>query len=226
MAQQKKQRTAAQKRATAKMVAANRARRSPKPTAAKRPAARRTAAAAKPAPVRAVRTYTAPAAKPVSRARRAAGKARAAAGKAMTVGMGLVHDVAIPAAIGAGTASAVDVIYGLARKHLPEKLTTGPVKHLTKAAVGVGACILAQKVGVKPAHAKAGAIGVLAIGLHRAINEQIEARATGLELNGMAMTVGALGASLPSAESLNGLEALGAMAGGDAALGAALEFAA
>lgn len=222
-----KKRSAAQKRATARMQAAARARRASakKTTAPKR--ARRTVAAAKAAPVVVVRQSAAPAkAKPVSRARRAAGRARAAAGKAMTIGKGLVHDVAIPAAIGAGAASATDVVYGLARKYLPERMTTGPMKHLTKAAVGVGAAVLAQKLGVKPAHAKCAAIGVLTVGLHRAVNEQIEKRATNLQLNGVAMTVGALGASLPGDEELNGLEALGAMAGGDSALGASLEFAA
>lgn len=225
-----KQRSAAQKRATARMQAAARARRAgakkTKPAAPKR--ARRTMAASKAPSVVVVKTPSAaPArAKPASGARRAAGRARAAAGKAMTIGKGLVHDVAIPAAIGAGAASATDVVYGLARKYLPERMTTGPMKHLTKAAVGVGAAVLAQKVGVKPAHAKAAAIGVLTVGLHRAVNEQIEKRATNLQLNGVAMTVGALGASLPGEEELNGLEALGAMAGGDSALGASLEFAA
>lgn len=221
-----KPRTAAQKRATAKMLAANRARRSSKP-AAKRAAPKRktTRAASKPASVVVVRQAAPAAAKPASRARRMASRAKASTGRAMKLGMGLVQDVAVPAAIGAGAASATDVVYGLTRKWMPEQLTTGPVKHLVKAVVGVTAAVMAQKAGVKPAHARAAAIGVLTVGLHRALNEQIESRASSLELDGIAMTVGALGASLPGDEELNGLEALGAMAGGDAALGAALEFA-
>ncbi|MDF2446969.1 MAG: hypothetical protein K0S46_2205 [Moraxellaceae bacterium] len=218
-------RSAAQKRATAKMLAANRARRSAKKATAKPAKRRASRAASKPAPARAVSRPAPAPAKPASRARRAAGRARAVAGKAMTLGKPLVDEVAIPAVIGAGAASATDMLYGIARKWMPERLTTGAMKHAVKAAVGVGACIAAQKMGVKPKHAKAAAVGILTVGLHRVVNEQIEAR-TAMELDGVSMTVGALGAALPGDEELNGLEALGALAAGDASLGAALEYAA
>lgn len=217
-------RSAAQKAATKKMLAANRARRTAttKTTPAKRTAPRRPVAAKTTAP--AVRQAApAPAVRKPSKARAAATRARAAAGKGMKLGMELLTDVVLPGAIGGGAASVVDVAYGYARKWIPEKISNSPAKHVIKMGAGIGLALLAQKAGVPAKHAKAGAIGVCAVGIHRALNEQIDKKVE-LNLNGMSMTVGELAAVLPMDEELNGLEALGALAAGTADLGTVIPF--
>ena len=222
-----KKRSAAQIAATKRMLAANRARRSAskpakKTASAKRP--RRASAPASKTTTVVVRQAAAPVpAKKPSRARAAASRARAAAGKGLKLGKEILDDVLIPAGVGAGSASAVDVVYGYARKWLPEKIANSPAKHAIKAGAGIGLAMIAQKMGVPPKHAKAGAIGVCTVAAHRLLNEQIEKKVS-VNLNGMAMTMGELSAVIPVDEDLNGLEALGALAAGDAELGAVLPF--
>lgn len=222
-----KKRSAAQIAATKRMLAANRARRSAskpasKTTSAQRP--RRASAPAAKTTTVVVRQAAAPApAKKPSRARAAASRARAATGKGLKLGKEILEDVIIPAGVGAGSASAVDVVYGYARKWLPEKIANSPAKHAIKAGAGIGLAMIAQKMGVPAKHAKAGAIGVCTVAAHRLLNEQIEKKVS-VNLNGMAMTMGELSAVIPSDEDLNGLEALGALAAGDAELGAVLPF--
>ena len=165
----------------------------------------------------------APAARKPSKARAAATRARAAAGKGMKLGMELLNDVIIPAGVGAGSASVIDLAYGYTRKFLPEKIANSPAKHAIKMGAGIGLALLAQKAGVPAKHAKAGAIGVCTVAMHRLVNEQIDKKVE-LNLNGMSMTVGELAAVLPMDEELNGLEALGALAAGSADLGTVIPF--
>ena len=217
-------RSAAQKAATKKMLAANRARRTAttKTTPAKRTAPRRTVAAKTTAP--AVRKAApAPAVRKPSKARAAATRARAAAGKGMKLGMELLTDVVLPGVIGGGAASVVDVGYGYARKWIPEKVSNSPAKHVIKMGAGIGLAMLAQKAGVPAKHCKNACIGVVGVNVHRALNEQIDKKVE-LNLNGMSMTVGELAAVLPMDEELNGLEALGALAAGSADLGTVIPF--
>lgn len=219
-------RSKAQIAATKRMLAARSASIKTKPASktasAKRP--RRASAPASKGTTVVVRHAAAPVpAKKPSRARAAASRARAAAGKGLKLGKEILDDVLIPAGVGAGSASAVDVVYGYARKWLPEKIANSPAKHAIKAGAGIGLAMLAQKMGVPPKHAKAGAIGVCTVAAHRLLNEQIEKKVS-VNLNGMAMTMGELSAVIPSDEDLNGLEALGALAAGDAELGAVLPF--
>lgn len=221
----KAKRSAKQIAATKRMLAANRARRSgstTKKAATSRP--RRSAPAAKAPTTIVVRQAAAPApAKKPSKARAAASRARAAAGKGLKVGKELLDDVVIPAGVGAGAASVVDVAYGFARKWLPDNIANSPARHAIKAAVGIGGAMLAQKAGVPAKHAKAGAIGVCTVALHRLAVEQIGKHTT-VNLNGVGMTVGDLAAVIPYDEELNGLEALGALASGDANIGAVIPF--
>lgn len=222
-----KKRSAAQIAATKRMLAANRARRSASQPASKTASAkspRRASAPASKGTTVVVRQAAAPVpAKKPSRASAAASRARAAADKGLKLGKEILEDVLIPAGVGAGSASAVDVVYGYARKWLPVKIANSPAKHAIKAGAGIGLAMLAQKMGVPPKHAKAGAIGVCTVAAHRLLNEQIEKKVS-VNLNGMAMTMGELSAVIPSDEDLNGLEALGALAAGDAELGAVLPF--
>lgn len=200
-------------------AAAKRARAAKKPaTRATRPGSR---PAAKAPAVNVTVKAQAPATKPASRAKRAASRGRASAGKAMKLGTELIHDVAIPAAVGAGGASINDVVFGLTRRFLPAAVTTGPAKHAVKAAAGVAMAMIAQKVGLPAKHAKCAAVGVVTVEASRLLTGLIESNTT-LQLNGMGMTVGELAAVLP--DDLNGLEALGALASGDAELGAVIPF--
>lgn len=224
-AAKKKQRTPAQIAATKRMLAARKANRAGStskktPSRATRPGTpktpqvnvRVTAPAAAPAP-----------AKKPSKAKAAAARARTVAGKGMKVGKELLSDVVLPSAVGAVAASGVDVAYGFARKWLPEKIVNSPAKHVIKAGTGIGLCLLAQKFGAPAHHCKNAAIVISGVNLHRAINEQVEGRVK-VNLNGLAMTMGEVSAILPVDEELNGLESLGALAAGDAELGAVLPF--
>ena len=224
MAQAK--RSAKQIAATKKMLAANRAARTAKKTGhshAKRSGSRPAAAKTQVVVVR----QSAPAAaaakpKPKSRAQAAASKARAATGKAMTIGKTLLDDVGIPIVVGAGAASAVDVVYGAVRRFIPAEYVDSPAKPVIKTVLGVAGAMVAQHFGVKPKYAKQAAVGVGTVQLHGLINSQIEQHAT-VNLNGLGMTVGDLAAVLPG-DDMNGLEALGALATGDASLGAVLPY--
>ena len=205
------------KRARAAKKAASKPAAPRKATAAKK-APRKSAALARPAQ-RAAVAVASPKPKTKYKA-----KAKAAAGKAMKLGSELLGDVIIPAGIGGGAASVVDVVYGAVAKYLPAQLTTNSAaRHGVKALVGIGAAWGAQKLGVPAKHCKAAAVGVCTVGLHRVINEQVEKRVQ-LNLAGVGMTVGDLASVLPPDEGMNGLEALGALASGGANLGAVLPF--
>lgn len=210
-------RSAAQRAATARMLAANRARRTT--TKAKT----RSAPARKATTTVVVRQAAAPVARKPSRARRAVSRARTATAKGMKLGKELLDDVVIPAGVGAGSASVVDVVYGYVRKWLPKAVADTSARHAIKAGAGIGLAMLAQKAGLPAKHAKAAAIGVCTVAAHRLLNEQVEKKMK-VNLNGLAMTMGELAAVMPSDEELNGLEALGALAGGDSELGAVIPF--
>lgn len=226
---QKAKRSAAQKRATAKMLAANRARRGTASKTTTRRAKRSTTrAASKPATSVVVVKQTAPATAKKSmrsRARSATSKARASAGRALKFGKGMVNDVLVPVAVGGAAASVVDVAYGAVKQYLPDSVADHPIgKPLIKTAAGVGIAMGLQKMKLlKPAQAKAAAIGVGIVQVHQLINGQIKQHTT-VQLDGMGMTLGQLHAVLPSGTELNGLESLGAMLSGDQRLGAVLPY--
>lgn len=205
MAAQKK-RSAAQKAATARMLAANRAKKT----------ATKTKARSTPARKATTTVVVRQAARPLVRARKAAETG-------LHIGKELLDTVAIPAAVGAGSASLVDVVYGYVRKMLPGKIGDGMARHAIKAGAGIGLAMLAQKAGVPAKHARAAAIGVCTVAAHRFITEQVEKKVK-VNLNGLAMTMGELAAVIPDDEELNGLEALGALAAGDSELGAVIPF--
>lgn len=211
MAAQKK-RSAAQKAATARMLAANRAKKTATKTKARRTPARK-----------ATTTVVVRQAAPAPARRRPLVRARKAAETGLHIGKELLDTVAIPAAVGAGSASLVDVVYGYVRKMLPGKIGDGMARHAIKAGAGIGLAMLAQKAGVPAKHARAAAIGVCTVAAHRLITEQVEKKVK-VNLNGLAMTMGELAAVIPDDEELNGLEALGALAAGDSELGAVIPF--
>lgn len=146
MATRKKPRTAAQKRATARMIAANRRRArggsSPKASAPKRRATKRRAA-----------RRSAPAAAPKRRARRRGGwkitspRAASRAGRALRYRrpnpIGFLTNTVVPAAVGVGGALALDVALGALP--LPAAVKTGPMAPLVKVAGAVGLGMLAGK---------------------------------------------------------------------------------
>lgn len=176
---------------------------------------------AKPSTSVVVVKQTAPAAKPASKARAVASKDRASAAKMKLAVKPMVNDVLIPVAIGGVAASVVDVAYGAARSILPAAVADHPVaKPLIKIGAGIGIAYGLQHFGVlKPAQAKAAAIGVGIVQVHNAVNGLVGAK-TQLNLNGVGMTLGELAAVLP--DEANGLEALGMLAAGN--LGAVLPY--
>ena len=191
---------------------------------AKKTTHHKSAALAKPSNVVVLRERApAPAAKKKPAASRAS-KAKASAGRAMKLGKGLMDDVLIPSVIGGGAAAAIDVAYGAVKQFLPASVADHKVgKPLIKFAAGVGIGLGLQHFKIlKPAIAKAVAVGVGNVQVYQAINDAVS-KNTPVQVNGMGMTLGDLGTVLPG--ELNGLEALGMLAAGDAALGTVLPYA-
>lgn len=144
-------RTAAQKRATRKLVALNKSRTAPVPSR-KRSAARRSVASR-------VRTVYRNASTAVSRSYRRARKTNTAlAGK----GLGIVN-LLKASGIGAAGALAIDLVY--AKLPIPASMQTGTLAPVTKAAVTVGLGMLAGKVLSKPM-AHSAVVGALTVQLH------------------------------------------------------------
>lgn len=150
MATRKKARTAKQKAATRRMIAANRARsKGPARAARRRPATKRRAARRRPAATH----HAAPATRRRSR-RRAGGwkitspKAASRAGRALRYRrpnpIAFLTNTLVPSAVGGAGALALDVVIGVLP--LPDNLKTGPMAPLVKIAGAVGLGMLAGKV--------------------------------------------------------------------------------
>lgn len=147
MATRKKARTAKQKAATRKMIAANRARA----RGASRPARRASAA-----PKRRRARRAAPVAAPKRRAsrRRSGGwkitspRAASRAGRALRYRrpnpIGFLSNTLMPSVIGGAGALALDVALGVLP--IPDKLKSGPLSPLVKVAGAVGLGMLASKM--------------------------------------------------------------------------------
>lgn len=75
-----------------------------------------------------------------------------------------------PAAIGAAGAIAMDAAYGFTAGYLPDMLTTGPVRHLTKGVMAIAASVLVSNF-LKSETANKLAEGSLTVTLHDAGKE-------------------------------------------------------
>ena len=169
----KKPRSAAQKRATAKLVAFNKARR-------KAPSSKRAYAAN-------------PATKPRRRRANAATASRAGrtlrryrrnpAGMPTSVKQ-IIARLIKPAVSETVGALALDVTSGYANRYLPATLTTGPARHLVKGAMAVGVGYLASKVSKRGAMAADMARGGLVVVMHDAAKELLGQVAPSLPLAG------------------------------------------
>lgn len=167
----RKPRTAAQKAATARMVAANRRRRSAK----KAPAASHGTTAKK------RRSYTR--AKAPAAPKRRHYRRNPVAGKSGIVGT-LIHDIAIPAAIGTTGAIGIDALWGNL-KFVPLTIRTGKVKYMAKPAIAIGGAILVGKFAPKlKRHANKVAEITLAVNAHAAATEFAAAKFPNLGLAG------------------------------------------
>lgn len=170
MATRKKARSAAQKAATRKMIAANRARsrasRAPKRAAPKRRRAARRAAPAAAAPRRVKRRASRRrAAWPITSAQAASRAGRKLRYRRPNP-IGFLSNTLMPAAVGAGGALALDVALGALP--LPATLKTGPMAPLVKVAGAVGLGMIASKV------------------VNRRVGEQIAAGALTVQVYNMA----------------------------------------
>jgi len=157
----KKRRTAAQKRATAKMVAANRRRR-------KNPVARKRRAAPKRRKVSARRA-------PVRRRRRAGRRSNPA------LSVRSVQNQLMEAGTGAVGALGLDVIQGYLP--IPANLKVGLIGTAVKALLAIGMGVAASKVKiVKASTAAKMANGALTVVLHDELRKQVGTFAPGLQL--------------------------------------------
>lgn len=158
----KKQRTPAQKRATAKLVAANRARAKGKPVSRAKPAAKRRAKSG---------GYAIASVAPKRRKSRPFTSAKVAsdAGRKLRyrrrnpIGSGFIGDVLVPSAIGGGGALALDVIMGMLP--IPATMKTGPMAPIVKVA-GAVALGYAAKFALSRKTAEQIAAGAITVTLY------------------------------------------------------------
>lgn len=142
----KAKRSAAQKRATAKMIAANRARArgtkraAPRKPAA-RPAAKRSAPRAAPRPKKRTSARRGRGGWPITSAAAASRAGRALRHRRPNPIGGFVKDTLMPSVVGGAGALALDVAVGMLP--LPPALKSGPMAPLVKAAGAVGIGMLA-----------------------------------------------------------------------------------
>jgi len=142
----KAKRSAAQKRATAKMIAANRARArgtkraAPRKPAA-RPAAKRSAPRAAPRPKKRTSARRGRGGWPITSATAASRAGRALRHRRPNPIGGFVKDTLMPSVVGGAGALALDVAVGMLP--LPPALKSGPMAPLVKAAGAVGIGMLA-----------------------------------------------------------------------------------
>lgn len=161
----RKPRTAAQKRATAKLVAANRARRA---APVRRRRARRTSVA-----TRARRTYK----RASSAARRYVRRTRRSQASLARGGFGVVN-LLKQSGVGAVGAIALDIVYS--KLPIPDTMKVGYQGAAVKAAATIGLGILAGKVLSKPM-AHGATVGALTVQIH----ELLKGLASGAGLMGV-----------------------------------------
>lgn len=152
----RKTRSAAQKRATRKLVASNRRRRRPAP---KRRRRRSFAGRAKSSTRTVTRWRTR---RPARRARRRNPSPRGMIGRA-------AKDVFMPGIVGGVGALGLDILMGYATPMLPEAMKTGYAATLTK---GIGAVVLGMIVGKvlkKPALGRQLAVGGMTVAVHNVV---------------------------------------------------------
>jgi len=188
----KKPRSAAQKAATKKMIAANRARSRPARVAArKKPAARRAPArAAAPAKRRRTSARRGRGGWPITSTPTASKAGRALRYRRPNPIGGFVRDTLMPSVVGGAGALALDV--AVAMLPLPPAMKTGPMAPLVKAAGAVGIGMLAgqfmgRRVGEQVA---AGGLTVTMYNLARGVLS----RASGGKIPGLSMYPDGMGA--------------------------------
>lgn len=202
----RKTRSAAQRAATAKMLAANRRRRNPK---SRKSAKRRR----NPAPLTVMHK-----ANPIRRKRRASARRRNPISfRRIMSGGGSgtgVSTMLKNAALGAVGATAINTAIG--RLPLPASLMVGRVSYLTRAGVAIGLGILAEKTRLLGAGTLAKMVeGSLTVTLYDAI--RAEAAAAGVNLGGMGYYLPGRGASAVPSASGNATPRLGMYATGPGA---------
>ena len=172
-AHRRKHRTAAQKAATRRMIAANRARRAPNPIGShrrKRRTLRSRAASAVRHAVRRVRRRRNPIHLATHRRHRRRNPIR--------VG-GIMNHLLMPAVTAASGAIALDVLWGFLP--IPANIKTGPLKYVAKGAGAVAMAMLGSKI-VKKSTADNMAIGALTVIMHDAARELIARVMPGMHL--------------------------------------------
>lgn len=206
-------RTAAQKRATAKLIAFNRAKRRHNPRRARRRNPISTAAA-----YRVVPTMN-----PIRKRRRKTGRRVAAVGYTVgrssirrrkmnpirhhrrrihrnPIGLGMIQALLMPAATAAAGALVLDVAFGYLP--IPANLKTGPMNLVVKTVGALGLTVLASKV-VSKATAHAMGVGALTVVLHDVAKSFIAQAMPTLKMAGL----GYYSAGFPAGgyEAMNGM---------------------
>jgi hypothetical protein len=193
MAKRKTRRTAAQKRATAKLVAFNRAKRRSPAKRKSNPISSRAAA------YRGVATMS----NPIRRRRKKAVGYTVGSGPIRRrklnpirrrrsrnpIGGGLLSIVS-PAITAASGALALDLAWGYLP--LPANIKAGPLRHVAKAAGAIALSMIAGKV-VKKSTADAMGVGALTVVIHEAAKEAIHKFVPGVKMDGVGLYVQGLG---------------------------------
>lgn len=173
----KARRTAAQKRATAKLVALNRSKR-------------RRSNPSRAAAYRQVATMS----NPIKRRRRRRNPlstvARRRVARRRNPINGGISRMVMPAVTGAAGALALDVAFGYLP--IPATLKAGPLRHIVKAAGAIGLSIIAGKV-VKKSTAEAMGIGALTVIAHDMAKEAVTKFAPQVKMDGVGLYVNGMG---------------------------------
>ena len=99
------------------------------------------------------------------------------------IGNGVVNKVMLPALTAAGGALAIDAMYGYLP--IPVNIKNGPMKHLVKAGVAVLGLYYGGKMVVKKSTAEQLAMGALTVIAHQAGREAIARFAPQIQMDGM-----------------------------------------
>lgn len=165
-----KRRTAAQKRATKRLVAFNKARR--KPAKRKAPAKRKSITRVS------AKTKRKPTKRLVSRRRRNTHKGyfpnprKRMASRKKNMVANIIDKQLKPAAIQASGALMLDVGYGYLGSYIPDMLNTGMIKHATKGVVAIALGFIASNF-IKGSTANELAKGAMTVTMHDAMKEAL-----------------------------------------------------
>jgi len=173
MARTSKRRTAAQRRATAKLVAFNRSRRRKNPIARKRRSPRAVARVVAAAPARRRRNPIRRAAPMAVTRRRRRNPVRRA---------GILDRMVFPAVTAAGGALALDALW--AYLPIPIAIKGGAFKHVAKAGAAIALTWGAEKVVSKQTASQIG-MGALTVVFHQAAREFMAAKMPQIAMDGM-----------------------------------------